>query len=203
MDPAGIANGTAGYPSWAGDHSEEDDLQCTGYNDNGQCEGTYWWYSKNHNSAYTLSLGDGSPSTDVINATLSGKWSTGALLFENAAICEIQSMLRAALPQSGDSVNYTTFAGKAGFSYEGDIPDLHDFITPLAGSTTINFIAIDSGGFPNLSKVQSYSDLLHHPDNASFWSIDADGFDFSCTSQLNVSIANSWGGSWLENSPES
>ena len=44
VNPGGITNRTAGCPpNWAGDCSGETDLQCSWYNDNGQCDGTYWY----------------------------------------------------------------------------------------------------------------------------------------------------------------
>ncbi|KAL8716529.1 MAG: hypothetical protein Q9225_006148 [Loekoesia sp. 1 TL-2023] len=41
VDPQGITNQAAPYPSWAGDHPDAADLKCTEYNETGQCSGTY------------------------------------------------------------------------------------------------------------------------------------------------------------------
>lgn len=44
VDPGGITHRTAGCPpNWAGDCIWETDLQCSRYDDYGQCDGTYWY----------------------------------------------------------------------------------------------------------------------------------------------------------------
>lgn len=76
-------------------------------------------------------------------------------------------MLQFALPQSGASINYTnaTSGDENGFSFKGNMPDLNGYATQL--STDTSFISIDGGGFPHLSTIQAFADLLHHPEDAS------------------------------------
>lgn len=199
IDPWGYSNGTASTcPSWGNGCHGDTDLQCDGYDQYGQCNGTYWWYSRAHNSAYTLNHNNKDSSTDIIQTIFSNGWSTGPLLFENAAICEMQNMLQQA-NQTVKAFNYTAVNGNAGFAYEGSIPDLDTGYTLPINSTT-NFLPINGGGFSQLSTMWNYANALFHP-NDTFWKFDNDGLDFSCTSQLNTSIANSWGGSWTKNSP--
>lgn len=155
------------------------------------------WYSKSQNSAYTLNKGDKTSSTNIIKTILEKGWSTGPLLFENAAICEMQNLLHNV--SSIQNVNYTTVNGAAGFTFQGGFPQLDSSDYLLLNSTT-SFLPISGAGFSSLSTVTTYADLLYHPNN-TFWSFDYDGFDVSCTSQLNTSIANSWDGSWTANSP--
>ena len=195
VNPKGYTSGSAGCPAWAEGCRGTTDLQCSsGYDEYGQCDGTYWWYSTSQNSAYTLNHNDKTSSTDIIHTIFANGWSTGPLLFENAAICGMQNML-----QSVQSVNYTSVGGNAGFTFEGSMPDLDPSDTIQFNSTT-TFLPINGGGFSHLSTIPAYANLLYHPNN-SFWKLDADGLDFRCTSQLNTSIANSWGGSWTKNSP--
>ena len=64
VDPGQITNGTAGCPRiWAGDCSGHTDLHCSWYNDNGQCDGTYWYVFMDtdslpvvHRNALSLSI---------------------------------------------------------------------------------------------------------------------------------------------------
>lgn len=77
------------------------------------------WYSKCMNSAFTLNKGeDDDSSTDILNTMFTSGWSTGQFLFEDAAICEMQNLLQAVLQQTASSVNYTSLAGQAGFSFQ-------------------------------------------------------------------------------------
>ena len=139
------------------------------------------------NSAFTLNKGeDDDSSTDILDSIFTRGWSTGQFLFEDAAICEMQNLLQAVLQQTASSVNYTSLAGQAGFSFQGNIPAL-DGYTSLFNATT-NFVSISGGGFSHLSTIGAFADLLYHPNNA-FWKFDANGIDARCTSQLNTTIA--------------
>ena len=149
------------------------------------------------NSAFTLNKGDKTSSTDVIKTIFDKKWSTGSLLFENAAVCEMQNLLHNV--SSIQNVNYTTVNGNAGFAFQGGFPLLDSSDYLLLNSTT-SFLPINGAGFSKLSTIPSYAELLVHPNN-TFWNFNGGGFDLSCTSQLNTSIANSWDGSWTARSP--
>ena len=102
------------------------------------------------------------------------------------------------LQLTNHTFNYTTIGGLSGFALGEAIPEL-DSSNIISIHSTTNFLPISGGGFSKLSTIESYANALFHP-NDSFWRFDAAGLDFSCTSQLNTSIANSWGGSWTENS---
>ena len=144
------------------------------------------WYSKSMNSAFTLNKGEEEDSTGILNTIFTNGWSTGQYLFEDAAICEMQNLLQAILQQTASSINYTSLAGHAGFSFQGNIPAL-DGYTSLFNATT-NFVSISGGGYSHLSTIGAFADLLYHPNNA-FWKFDANGIDARCTSQLNTTIA--------------
>ncbi|KAL8688211.1 MAG: hypothetical protein Q9218_005821 [Villophora microphyllina] len=204
IDPARITqtpDDSTIYPSWVGDHAGENDLQCSDYDQYGQCSGSYWWYSKIQNTAYTLNHDDRASSADILHTIFISGWATGPLLFENAAICEFQNLLRAVPSIQNSSVNYTTSFGQVGFTFQGTLPDLStgDY-TLVDPSSSTYFIPINGSGLPHLSEKQAYADLLGHPDTG-LWAFDAQGIDFSCTSQLDVRVANSWGKSWTANSP--
>ena len=142
------------------------------------------------NSAFTLNKGeDDDSSTTILNTIFTNEWSTGQFLFEDAAICEMQNLLQSVLGQTASSVNYTTLAGQAGFSFQGDIQPLNGYTSPF--NATTNFVSISGGAFSHLSTIGSFADLLYHPNNA-FWKFDANGIDARCTSQLNTTIAVSF-----------
>ena len=105
------------------------------------------------------------------------------------------------LQLTNHTFNYTTFRGLSGFALGEAIPDLDssNIISINSTVSTTYFLPIGGGGFSKLSTIESYANALFHPNNSP-WSFDAEGLDFSCTAQLNTSIANSWGGSWTKNS---
>ncbi|KAL8687078.1 MAG: hypothetical protein Q9218_006651 [Villophora microphyllina] len=194
VNPEGFTNGSQPCPSWAPDDCSKDtDLKkCNqGYDVYNQCNGNWWWYSATHNSAYTLNDNHDTDATDGINTILSNTWSTGQLLFENAAVCNMQNMLN----QTVQDLNYTTLNGKAGFMYQGSIAELDPSDeTPVNEATS--FLPIGSGGgLSRLSRTARYSNALYHPTDADtgLFRFDADGLDLSCISQLNITIANDWG----------
>ena len=198
VDPLGYSNKTLdGCPPWENDCSGKNDLQCDSYEVTGQCNGTYWWYSANHNSAYTLNNNDDTDSTDILAKIFRSGWSTGSLLFENAAICNIRNMLNQSIPE----LNYTTSQGIAGFAIQGNIPnELRGYTQTI--NTTTTFLPMNGAGLSHLSTISAFANALFHPTD-SLWAFNGGGLDFSCTSQLNVSVANSWGSPWTENSPKS
>ena len=124
---------------------------------------------------------------------LESYWTTGSLLFENAAICNIGNML-----SSLQGLNYTTYKNITGFTFQGAIPtDLSGdgrYLESYNGNTS--FLPMDGAGLSHLSTVPKYADLLGYP-NANSWNFDANGLNFTCTSQLNITIANSWGPPWV------
>lgn len=204
VNPQGYSNGSLnGCPSWAtarGGCSGKSNLQCDSYTTAGQCKSSYWWYSESQNSAYALNHDDSTSSTAILSNITENYWSTGQLLFENAAICNIRNML-GSLP----GLTYmTSYRGNAGFTFQGNVPnDLSGDNYAQAVDSATNFIPINGAGLSHLSTISAYANLLMHPNTSSLFSFDSNGLDFSCVSQLNVRIANSWGPPWTTNSPSS
>ena len=192
VDPSGVTNDPQRCPDWAGDGCRKHhDLGCSsGYDYDNQCNNNYWWYSADHHAAYTLNHNDGTDSTSIMNDIFSTEWSTGALLFENAAICEIQHAIRQSFPAI-----YATYGGLFGLSYNGSFPTLQsDDVTAFSNGTT--FLPFDGGGVPALSKDPDMASRLYHPfkgsDGVLWQDFGPQGYDFRCLSQLNVTIANQW-----------
>ena len=201
VDPLGITNGTAKCPSWAGSDCEENrDLGCNLYQPSGQCN-NYWWYSTIQDSAFTLSREDDTDSTNIIQSLLNLSVITGPLFFENAAICEVEFAMRQFLPNS----HHVVYNGQSGFFEIGaNIGGLQSpNVVDLSNGTI--FLPINGGGLSALSEDKSFSTFLYHPNNGSENTVWQDfgpnGYDFSCLSQLNVTIANSWPYPWNKNSP--
>lgn len=145
VNPQGLSNGTTPCPSWAGSACEKShDLGCTGYDLNGQCN-NYWWYSASQKATYTLHHNDKTDSTQLIRAILSSGWATGTSLFEDAAVCEIQSVIRQYLPAI-----YTTYNGQLGFAYNGSFASLRSDIA-IFFLNGITFLTIDGPGLSQLS----------------------------------------------------
>ncbi|KAL8964619.1 MAG: hypothetical protein Q9183_004329 [Haloplaca sp. 2 TL-2023] len=197
-DPRGLTNGTTQYPAWAGDDRNDDDLQCSDYNDFGQCNGTYWWYSQEQNSAYVLNKGEDEDSTDLLNRVLSSGWSTGKLLFENAAVCTIQNFLRNIETIDNSTVAYTIINGEAGFQFNGPLPGLapEDFVL-LDQANETYFMPFAGSGLTHLRQQEEYRDSFRRPVDAEVWNFDNTGIDFSCISQIDVAIATVWGDNWM------
>ncbi len=189
VNPQGVSNRSTPCPSWAESACEKSpDLKCEGYDSNSQCINSYWWYSASQNAAYTLNHNDNLDSTQLIGSILNNSWSTGASLFEDAAICEVQNAIQQSLPAI-----YTTYSGRSGFSFNGSFGNLQgDDVRSLSNGTT--FLPFDGSGLSTLS--QDPTAKLHHPDgteNGTIWqNFGPQGFDFRCTSQLNVTIAYDW-----------
>lgn len=197
VNPEGITKRTTPYPGWAGDHQEKDDLECTGYDQYGRCNGKYWWYSETQNSAYALRNDKSDDSTEYLQAFFDNGWSTGQLLFENAAICEIQSFLRSITTITSTSITYTMVKGKAGFQFDGPLQGLGpDDFTVIDPMTPTYFLPFDGAGLTRLSQQPAYANLFHHPAEGGLWEFTNQGIDFACISQLDVAIATKWGGSW-------
>ncbi|KAL8761669.1 MAG: hypothetical protein Q9184_002228 [Pyrenodesmia sp. 2 TL-2023] len=197
VNPEGITNRKTPYPAWAGDHQEKDDLECTDYDKYGRCSGKYWWYSETQNSAYALRNDKSDDSTEYLQTFFDYGWSTGQLLFENAAVCEIQSILRSISTIDNASVTYTTVKGKAGFQFDGPLPGLApDDFSVINQMTQTYFLPFDGAGLTHLRQQAAYANLFHHPANSGLWEFTNQGIDFACISQLDVAIATTWGGSW-------
>ncbi|KAL8968584.1 MAG: hypothetical protein Q9183_002395 [Haloplaca sp. 2 TL-2023] len=185
-DPRGITNGTTQHPDGRNNH----DLQCNDYDDYGQCVGTYWWYSQEQNSAYVLNKGKEENSTGLLSLILSSGWSTGKLLFENAAVCTIQNFLRNIETIDNSTVTYTINNGTAGFQFSGPLPELErEDYDVLDQANQTYFMPFAGSGLTRLRQLDKYRDSFRRPVDAEVWNVDNAGIDFSCISQINVSIA--------------
>ncbi|KAI4170005.1 MAG: hypothetical protein LQ343_005254 [Gyalolechia ehrenbergii] len=181
-------------------------MGCESYDKDTMCD-NHWWYSKTHNSAYALVKDDGKPDKeggDLLRTIFSKEWSTGQLLFENAAICEFAYLIS----QSATNVVYTdnyNVAGNnvAGFFYQGP-----PFTGYSAVNKTTNFVSIAGGDTGNAFvaatlNANSLSKIMH-PD--ILFGTEGPDWNSRCVSQLNTTVANSWGpkkGEWTKNNAES
>lgn len=113
------------------------------------------------------------------------KLSTGPILFENAAVCEIQSVLQLQNSSTGD-VPDIEIDGSSVLPADGQIP--------YAVSTSANRSLVTIGGpnLVNLSLSAALAPLFKHP--GKVFNINANGLDGNCSSMLNVTVANTWDG---------
>ena len=239
-DPLGLTNGTASCPGWApydADNIQEifdpglptpnDDgtycvkhpdfnnygLDCYGYDEYGQCINSYWWYSQDSRTAFTLAKdpynGYFQPAsklekdpTDILQTIFANKWSTGQLLLEHAGLCVFEAALYEAASANKDVLfsiknHTTTIAGITPLANPLDNPFINATSVPFA-----DFKAILSDPFLNF-KITSY-DLLKpngglslEPPNGVNYTISKDGItNFDCTSQLNLTIYTDWASVW-------
>lgn len=206
-NPLTIDQGTGPCPKWAeGKGKYQCDwwdgstkwMACNSYDNNSMCD-NYWWYSETHNSAYTLVQDGKRPGKlggDFLRTIFNKGWSTGPLLFEDAAICEFGSLIE----QSATAVTYTSsYNGTAGFFYQGP-----PFTGYSAVNETTNFVSIPGGDTGNAFVAATWNkDTLSrilHPD--LIFGLGGSEWNSRCVSQLNTTIANSWGpkgGDWTKN----
>ncbi|KAL8785266.1 MAG: hypothetical protein Q9213_003470 [Squamulea squamosa] len=205
VDGEGLHNGDKQCPAWAeAECADKNEIGCQSHDPTGLCHDSYWWYSVEQNSMYTLindgKLGD--DATEILQKIFdpSTSWTTGPLLFENAAICQLQNMLTQAVNQT---YNYTTIStvnniNLAGFAYAESIPDLVQY---QSQQETGFFVAINSTAFVALSQMSKYYKTQYHPLSTPFSIQPGGGVNPFCASNLNVAIANSWKtDNWSEHS---
>ncbi|KAI4144868.1 MAG: hypothetical protein L6R39_004009 [Caloplaca ligustica] len=211
-NPVTLDNGTGPCPPWAdGKGKYQCDwwnghtkwMGCNSVDEDSMCD-NYWWYSEAHNSAYALVKdGDDGPSSqggDFLRTIFGKGWSTGALLFEDAAICEFAYLMS----QSASGISYTKdYNGAAGFFYQGP-----QFTGYSAVNETTNFVSIEGRDTGNAFVAATWnSDSLSnvvHP--STIFGMAGPNWDARCVSQLNTTIANSWDpkkGHWTENNAQS
>lgn len=185
---AQISNGT--LPYWALSNcpacTTPVNFGCTTYNENGQCG--RWWYSEDLNSSFTLiqTSNLGNDPTDLITTIFDQGWSTGSLLFENAAICDEPSSLGAALATIP--------------TQERPSSPLRDYmdswfwkllaIAPVVGEESSVDIVVSST-FNRY--IESRPGPVSHPANTLF-SVHDTTVDFACMSQLDLQVAWNWTG---------
>ncbi|KAI9703381.1 MAG: hypothetical protein M1836_007949 [Candelina mexicana] len=207
VDAVGLRNGTAKCPSWASDSCISDpDIGCESvYDANGLCEDALWWYSTSQNSTFTLlrngeiQNADASLEGSPLERSLSQQLVTGSSIFEDAAICEFQNLFTSA---GIYDASYSVNSGVAGFVYSGNIPEISQYSQHING--TSQFVPISSDAFVALSKSTRFAPLLVHPGragNSNAMGVNQKTLNLYCVSQLSVTVANSWKGSWTANSP--
>ncbi|KAL8672429.1 MAG: hypothetical protein Q9168_003107 [Polycauliona sp. 1 TL-2023] len=196
-NPVTLDNGTGPCPPWASGTGKYQCnwwdgstkwFACNTYDGNDMCD-NYWWYSSTHNSAYALVKDDNKPikqGGDFLRTIFEKGWSTGPLLFENAAICEFAFLIS----QSATDVTYTAnYNNTAGFFYRGP-----PFTGYVAVNATTNFISIaggnDGNAFVAATKNKDSIGSVRHPDLVFGWG--GQSWDSRCLSQLNTTVANSW-----------
>ncbi len=197
VDPLGLANRNTPCPEWALEECQKDaDLGCSGYNEYNQCNDARWWYSASHNTTYTLVNKNQTDPTEIINAIFPNL-TTGPLLFENAAICELQSVMDRHAQRAREQglavpsgPNYTSVNGTAGFAFYGDLPEASNY---TSFPNTTNFIPLQ--GFVSVAKDEMVKQWFYHPVN-TIYSITSTGFDLRRISQLNTTIATKWKDGW-------
>ena len=199
VDPQGLTSGTTPCPQWATTECSKKKgmFRCTRYDGQTQCDeghDQFWWYSKAQNSAFALRNVDRTEdSSEILRRILANNWSTGKLLFENAAVCT----MRNAFPETATNINYTIVDGRAGFLFDGNFKGAGE---PF--NQTAIFLSLED--FPQLSTVPAtFLRLQNNKDNGliDYTEFQALGNNPPCVSQLNITIANSWGDPWDKNDP--
>ena len=215
-------------PKWAGNQCNRktvDHLGCKGELDpqTNMCD--YLWYSPGMKSSFTLLKQDGSTSKDDVRSILTQlfeanpPYTSGYNLFEGAAKCTLLNMFPKEANASFDIWNQPAIADSiAEWGYSFTAGSFPDFVTPSAPLEEArdpgrSFFPIN-GRSPKvdnplveLSKKEGHPVITHPVDPVQrLFEIDGnDAIDFSCLSQLNVTIANSWGGKdingWRRHTP--
>ena len=158
---------------------------CSSYDTNNQCG--RWWYSENLNSSFTL-VQTSNPSNDptyLITTIFQQGWTTGTLLFENAALCAEPSRLARTLELMQKSQRPAS-----------PITDYMDSwfwrlmgVASRSGTASVDIVV--TGAF-NLF-IASRPGPTPHPSGMLF-NITDGKIDFSCMSQLDVQLGWNWGG---------
>ena len=158
---------------------------CSGYNSNNRCG--RWWYSSNLNSSFTLvQTGNSSNDpTDLIETIFQQGWTTGELLFENAAICAepsglvqtLETMQRSQRPSSP----LTDYMDSWFWRLMG--------VASQSGTSSANIVV--SNAFNAF--IASRPDLTRHPASTLF-NITEGKIDFACMSQLDMQVGWNWKG---------
>lgn len=190
IDVAALAqNSTGTLPAWVlrdcPTCSTPVNFGCTSYDENSQCG--RWWYSEDLNSSFTLVQAGNSSNdpTNLISTVFHQGWTTGSLLFENAAICdEPQSLVEtlSTVPRMGRPVS--------------PLADYMDSwfwrllgVAPLTGTASVDIVVSDDFS----AYIASHPGRVRHPRNTLF-KVSGGEIDFSCMSQLDLQVAWNWNG---------
>lgn len=158
---------------------------CTSYDENNQCG--RWWYSEDLNSSFTL-VQVGNPNNDptnLISTIFQQGWTTGSLLFENAAICDEP-------PSLVDTLSTVP-------KWERPASPVTDYMDSwfwrLLGIATLNDTAsvdiVVSDDFN--AYIESRPRPVRHPKSTLFNTSEGE-IDFSCISQLDLQVGWNWSG---------
>ncbi|KAI4266508.1 MAG: hypothetical protein LQ337_008780 [Flavoplaca oasis] len=216
-DPRGITNGSTPVPRWATTScslcSGWTDLKCPEYDINGQCN--RWWYSVSQNTAYTLGNGKLEDPSEMLATIFSKGWTTPQLLFENAAACSVGNWLNrnklipvdlridgprividSSMADLGTALPfYGIVLGGKEYPQNANVKEwktVMDFILDFQlGKIPKSLSAPFEDGWRDIISGYSTLDHLSHPPE-TFYNLSSVGMDFSCISQLNVSVISTW-----------
>ena len=205
VNPVSIYNDpTNNCPGWAGSYcnSKTKDLGCQGQLDSyGLCSNL--WFSKTHNSSYLL-LKDGGTdagqATEILKGMVDHGFATLQSFFEDAAVCELQHIF----PTDQSAMYEDNLFNDSGATSLGAGFTVSPGFTYVDGQyASRGYITIDGPGFVNLSQRDDFAPDWTHPTD-KLWDTNPDGtLDTRCMVQMNVSVANSWGGKkvdgWTDN----
>ena len=158
---------------------------CTSYDARSQCG--RWWYSEDLNSSFTL-VQVGNPSndpTDLISTIFQQGWTTGELLFENAAICDETTSLVETLEKMEMSERpaapMTDYMDSWFWRLMG--------VATRAATTSVDIVVSDAFN----AYIESRPGPVSHP-NTTLFNVSSGKIDFACISQLNLQVAWNWRG---------
>ena len=201
VNPLQMSYTNATCPYWECDCGSFLDLGCSEFDNNSQCENNPWWYSNESNNSYTLSRDayDGlyhpathneKDPTSIMQTIFNNGWSNGKLLLENAQTCVFDYSIQA---------TYNTAELK---TYLGEIfPSLNAVTFESDPCQHTN----DSKGFW-IKELQTGGLNLTRP-NDTFYDADLSNSvpdpspetrDWSCTTQLNLTVLEDWASVWYK-----
>ena len=190
IDVAAVSNTSIGnLPAWALSNcptcTPPVNLGCTGYDANGQCG--RWWYSADLNSSFTLVQAGNvtNDPTDLISTIFQQGWTTGELLFQNAAICDeppslvetLADMQMAERPLAAT----TDYMDSWFWRMLG--------IATLAGTATVDIVVPSAFS----AYIESRPPPVSHP-TTSLFNITEGKIDFACMSRLDLQVGWNWKG---------
>lgn len=191
IDVAAISQDVTGtLPAWVSSNcpscTAPVNFGCTSYDTNTQCG--RWWYSQHLNSSFTLVQAGNlsNDPTNLIATTFQQGWTTGELLFENAAICDEPNSLVETL----DSLEM----------FERPATPLTDYmdswfwrlmdVVRRSDNTSLADIVV-SNAFN--AYIQSRPGPISHPANTLF-NVSGGKIHFACMSQLDLQVGWNWRG---------
>ena len=132
---------------------------------------------------------------DIIQSIIKNQWSTGPLLFENAAVCEYLTIF--------PNTSYATYiprnsSSPAGFAYIPPFPDMDKYAKEF--NSTLKFVAINGNAFVDLAKRPDYDKKFDRADRGDtpFGIVPngaedvSTGLDLRCISQMRTIVATAW-----------